>query len=67
MIQLKAWRERRGLSLRALGEVSGVHYVTLSNMERELLDPQLSTLLKVCRALGITLNQLVPQSRQKGR
>ncbi|MDR4470332.1 MAG: helix-turn-helix transcriptional regulator [Nitrospira sp.] len=67
--RLKEWRERRGLSLRKLGDLSGVHYVSLAKLEAGQLDPQLSTLLKLCRALGITLNQLVGVAKkpQKGR
>ena len=65
--RLKEWRERRGLSLRKLGALSGVHFVSLARLEAGLLDPQLSTLLKLCKALRITLNQLVAQKRQKGR
>lgn len=57
--RLRYWREQRGLSLRKLGELSGVHFVSLAKLEAGQLDPQLSTLLKLCKALGITLNQLV--------
>lgn len=57
--RLKEWRERRGLSLRKLGELSGVHFVSLARYEAGQGDPQLSTLLKLCKALHITLNQLV--------
>lgn len=66
---MKEWRERRGLSLRKLGELSGVHFVSLAKLEAGQLDPQLSTLLKLCKALHITLNQLVGVVRkpQKGR
>jgi transcriptional regulator with XRE-family HTH domain len=66
--RLREWREKRGLSLRKLGELSGVHFVSLAKLEAEQLDPQLSTLLKLCKALHITLNQLVGVVRpQKGR
>ncbi len=67
--QLKEWREKQGLSVRGLGERSGVHYVTIVRMESGKLDPQLSTLLKLCDALGITLTQLVGVANkpQKGR
>ena len=57
--RLKEWRERRGLSLRKLGELSGVHFVSLAKLEAGQLDPQLSTLLKLCKSLRLTPNQLV--------
>jgi transcriptional regulator with XRE-family HTH domain len=67
--QLKQWREKRGLTVRKLGELSGVHYVSIVKMEGGRLDPQLSTLLKLCDALGITLTQLVGVANKprKGR
>jgi transcriptional regulator with XRE-family HTH domain len=64
--RLKNWREKRGLSLRKLGDLAGVHYVSLVKMEAGKLDPQLSTLLKLCRALGIGLSQLVGERIKKG-
>ncbi len=57
--QLKEWREKRGFSLRQLAARSGIHHMSLFRLESGRLDPQLSTLLKLCDALGITLNQLV--------
>lgn len=67
--QLKEWREKRGLTVRKLGELSGVHYVSIVRMEAGKLDPQLSTLLKLCDALGVTPNQLlgVATAPRKGR
>ena len=67
--RLQEWRKRQGLSLRQLGELSGVHYVSIAKLEAGEIDPQLSTLLKLCRALHITPNQLVGVASrpQKGR
>ena len=59
LTHLKEWRERRGLSQRRLGALSGVHQISIHRLETGQLDPQLSTLLKLCDALSITLNQLV--------
>jgi len=57
------------MTLKRLGDVSRVHYVSIARLEAGQLDPQLSTLLKLCKALHITLNQLVGVARrpQKGR
>lgn len=57
--QLKEWRAKRGLSLRQLAAQSGIHHMSLYKLEAGKLDPQLSTLLKLCAALDVTLNQLV--------
>lgn len=64
MVRLKEWRERRGLSLRRLAMLSGVHYVSLVRIEANRLDPRLSTLLKLCDALHINLVQLVGRTQQ---
>ena len=66
MLRLREHRERMGYSLRGLAKVSGVHYVHLAKMEAGVCDPQLTTLLKLCKALGITLNELVHQPKHKG-
>lgn len=31
--RLKEWREKRGLTVRGLGELSGVHYVSVVKMD----------------------------------
>ena len=64
--RLREWREKRGLSLRKLGELSGVHYISLVKLEAGRLDPRLSTVLKLCQALRISLSQLVGETNKKG-
>ena len=64
--RIREWRERRGLSLRKLGEISGVHYVSLVKLEAGRLDPRLSTVLKLCQALRVSLSQLVGETNKKG-
>jgi predicted transcriptional regulator len=54
------------VTLKQLGEQSGVHWVSIAKLESGIGDPQLSTLLKLCKALRITLAQLVHQSQPKG-
>ena len=66
MTRLREHRERRGLSLRKLADMSGVHFVTLARIEAGGLDPRLSTLLKLTKALGITMSELVEQPKRKG-
>lgn len=64
---LKQWRDRRGLSLRQLGERAGVSYVTVFNIEAGNLDPRLSTLERLARALGIGVRDLFPTERGRTR
>ena len=64
--RLKEWREKRGLTVRKLGELSGVHYVSIVKIEVERLDPRLSTVLKLCQALQISLSQLVGETNKRG-
>jgi transcriptional regulator with XRE-family HTH domain len=59
MTRLKEWREQRGLTVRGLAAISGVHYVSLVRIEMGRLDPRLSTLQKLCAALGVSLSELV--------
>ena len=64
-MQLKECREKRGLSVRALAEKAGLHYVSLVNIEGGKKDPRLSTLLKLTKALDVTLAELVGQQQPK--
>lgn len=65
MIRLKEWRERRGLSQRALAKRSGIHHISLAKIEGGIIDdPRLSTLLKLCKALEINIAELVGTAKQ---
>ncbi|OLC15994.1 MAG: hypothetical protein AUH29_06355 [Candidatus Rokubacteria bacterium 13_1_40CM_69_27] len=55
---LRRWRERRGLSLRALGERSGVSYVTIARVEAGTKSPTVTTLEKLAAALGVSVRDL---------
>jgi transcriptional regulator with XRE-family HTH domain len=64
-MRLKECREKRGLSVRALAKKAKVHYVSLVNIETGKKDPRLSTLLKLTKALGVTLSELVGEQRPR--
>jgi len=57
---LRHWRERRGWSLRDLGERSGVSYVTIQRIEAGILSPTVATLEKIAAALGISVREFFP-------
>jgi len=56
---LIAARRRAGLSQRALGGKVGVAQSHISKIERAVIDPQVSSLMELARALGLEL-MLVP-------
>ena len=60
---MRQLREHRGLSLRRLARISGVHYVSLARLEAGLLDPRLSTLRKLAKALKVTITELVGERK----
>lgn len=55
---LWAWRRFRGLSVRELGEMAGVSYVTISRLENGQ-EAMPSTIKKLAGALNITREQLL--------
>ena len=67
---LRAWRERRGYSLRELGERSGVSYVTIAKIEAGTMSPTVMTLDKLAAALDVRVRDLFPSTprhpRRKG-
>jgi DNA-binding Xre family transcriptional regulator len=52
-------RQQRGLTLEDLAKASGLSLSALKYMRAHLSDPKLSTLLKLCRGLGVTPGELV--------
>lgn len=65
MIKLRAIRERKGVSLRALKQASGVAVSSLARYEADEGDPQLSTLRKLAKALGVTVAELIGEKPWK--
>lgn len=63
---LRAIREGKGVSLRALKKISGVAVATLARIEAGDYDPRLSTLRRIANALGVTVAELIGEIRWKG-
>ena len=59
MRRLRTLRTDRKLSLRALADLSGVHFVSLAKMEGGTLDPRLSSVQRVAKALGVSVSELI--------
>ena len=59
MEQLIEARQAQGISQKRLEELSVVSQPVIARMEKGITSPQLSTLLKVLRPLGLTL-KIVP-------
>jgi transcriptional regulator with XRE-family HTH domain len=57
---LRHWRERRGLSLRALEARSDVSFVTIARIEASKMSPTVATLEKLAEALDISVRDLFP-------
>ncbi len=63
--RLKIVRAQRGLSQRQLEDISGVHHVSIARIEMGQLDPRLSTVRKLAKALNVTISELVGDKRPK--
>ncbi|MGQ9834313.1 MAG: helix-turn-helix domain-containing protein [Candidatus Villigracilaceae bacterium] len=59
--RLRELRARRGLSLRALAEQSGLNYNTVSLIENGRTSPSVSTLRQLARALGAPMSSFFEQ------
>ncbi len=59
MRRLRTLRTQRKLSLRALADLCGVHFVSLARMEAGKLDPRLSSVQRVAKALGVSVSELI--------
>ena len=59
---MRAWREFRGLTLRALGAQTGIAASTLSEIETGVADGSLRTLRRIAVALDVAIDDLLPPS-----
>ncbi|HEV8329487.1 MAG TPA: helix-turn-helix transcriptional regulator [Nitrospiraceae bacterium] len=64
-MQLKRLREKQGLSVRALASKASMSYTYVSNVENGKVDPSLSALKRLAKALGVTASQLIREDRAK--
>jgi transcriptional regulator with XRE-family HTH domain len=64
--RLRTLREERGLSIRALGRLSGLSANALSVIERGLSSPSVSTLYKIATALEIPMTAFFEETPPKG-
>lgn len=56
---IRVWREHRGLSVKALAELAGVAPAYLSQIETGKREGTVTTLGKIAKALGVTIDDLV--------
>jgi transcriptional regulator with XRE-family HTH domain len=64
--KLRAWRERRLLTLRELGDLSGVWFHTIHAIETGKQEPRPGTVRKLIAALGITADDVLPVETMAG-
>lgn len=60
MVEVKTWQERqkKGLTLRQLEELTGIGKTTLNNIENGLVSPTLNQIEAIARALGVNMSDL---------
>ncbi len=66
-LRLKALREARRLSQTALADKAGLSREYVARLEAGRQDPRVSVMVRLARALGTTLDDLVglPRTRQR--
>lgn len=69
MTRLRDIRDAKGISLRALKQLSGVAVATLARIEAGNYDPRLSTLQRLAKALRVTVGELIGErpTRKDGK
>jgi transcriptional regulator with XRE-family HTH domain len=58
-IALQRLRKEQGLSQEKLAELTNLHRTYISDLERAQRNPTLTTLLKIAKALSISISTLV--------
>jgi len=64
-LNLKIFRKKSNLSLKELSEKTDISISLLSNIERGLRSPTIINLQKICKALNITINELLIATEEK--
>jgi len=68
---LRAARTQRGMSQDQFADATGLHRTHISLLERGLREPNLETLVKLSRALGLAPAEMIqwyrPKRRSQGR
>lgn len=60
MVEVLTWqvRQKRGLTLRQLEELTGIGKTTLNNIENGLVSPTLNQVEAIARALDVNMSDL---------
>ncbi|MDE8676541.1 helix-turn-helix domain-containing protein [Priestia aryabhattai] len=64
-MKIKEYRKSMKLTTMELGSLSGTSQSTISEIERGTRSIQVESLAKICNALGVTLNDVLPISASK--
>ena len=57
-MRVKYWRTRRAMSIKQLAQISHVSSGTIVNIERRGTIPRGSVIVKLARALGVTVEEM---------
>jgi len=55
--RLRAIREKKGLTLAAVGEAAGLHFQAIARLERGEVEPTWPTVLKLAEALKVPVGK----------
>lgn len=58
-------RKQKGMSQEEFADVSGKMINTISNIERGLSDPKVTTLMSIAKALNISMEELFSENKQE--
>jgi transcriptional regulator with XRE-family HTH domain len=64
-LELRRIREEQGLTVEGLAEKSGVSVTTIRNMERGVREPQMETVAKLGKPLGLTFDEVWGLQRRR--
>ena len=62
---LREARRKRGLSMTELAARAGLSHAMISFVERELRNPTLDTMLRVCAVMEVKLGELLTQATKE--
>jgi len=67
MSELREIRKARGLTLEAIGYLAGVNAATVSRIENGVVSPKPETVVRIARALGVSVERVTSNKDQLAR
>ena len=65
LMNIRRLRRNQGLTIQKLADKAGITYATLWNIENEESQPKADTLVKIAKALNVSIGELIGEVKNE--